>query len=58
MVRVYVVEQRDGASTVRRVEIDELGNLDEDWPEGYFSQDYHEVRALAAAQMERLDDAS
>ncbi|MFI7427450.1 DUF3696 domain-containing protein [Micromonospora sp. NPDC049836] len=58
MVKVYVVEQRDGASTVRRVDIDELGNLDESWPDGYFSQDYHEVRALAAAQMERLDDAS
>ncbi|KAB1947571.1 DUF3696 domain-containing protein [Micromonospora sp. ALFpr18c] len=58
MVRVYVVEQRDGASVVRRVDIDELGNLDDTWPDGYFSQDYHEVRALAAAQMERLDDAS
>ncbi|WP_422773835.1 DUF3696 domain-containing protein [Plantactinospora sp. WMMC1484] len=58
MVRVYVVEQRDGASVVRRVDIDELGNLDEDWPEGYFSQDYHEVRHLAAAQAERMDHAS
>ncbi|MDG4789086.1 AAA family ATPase [Micromonospora sp. WMMD1102] len=58
MVRVYVVEQRDGASVVRRVDIDELGNLDEDWPEGYFSQDYHEVRALAAAQADRMDHAS
>ncbi|MEW2442734.1 DUF3696 domain-containing protein [Micromonospora marina] len=58
MVKVYVVEQQEGASVVRRVDIDELGNLDETWPDGYFSQDYHEVRALAAAQMERLDDAS
>ncbi|WP_428964190.1 DUF3696 domain-containing protein [Micromonospora fluostatini] len=58
MVKVYVVEQQDGASTVRNVDIDELGNLDDSWPDGYFSQDYLEVKALAAAQMERLDDAS
>ncbi|MFC4020360.1 AAA family ATPase [Micromonospora sp. GCM10011542] len=58
MVRVYVVEQRDGASVVRRVDVDELGNLDDTWPDGYFSQDYREVKALAEAQMERLDDAS
>ncbi|MEU7843361.1 AAA family ATPase [Micromonospora sp. NPDC049114] len=58
MLKVYVVEQRDGASVVRQVKVDELGNLEDTWPDGYFSQDYHEVRALAAAQMERLDDAS
>ncbi|MFF3869047.1 DUF3696 domain-containing protein [Micromonospora sp. NPDC001898] len=58
MVKVYVVEQRDGASVVRHVDIDELGNLDDSWPDGYFSQDYHEVRALTTAQMERLDNAS
>ncbi|MFJ6199313.1 DUF3696 domain-containing protein [Micromonospora sp. NPDC092111] len=58
MVKVYVVEQQDGASVVRHVDIDELGNLDDSWPDGYFSQDYEEVRKLAAAQMERLDDAS
>ncbi|MFI7553844.1 AAA family ATPase [Micromonospora sediminimaris] len=58
IVKVYVVEQRDGASVVRPVKVDELGNLEDTWPDGYFSQDYHEVRALAAAQVERLDDAS
>ncbi|OZV83111.1 hypothetical protein CA850_06335 [Micromonospora echinospora] len=58
MVKVYVVEQIDGVSTVRQVGIDRLGNLDEDWPEGYFSQDYHEVRALAAAQLKRGGYAS
>jgi hypothetical protein len=58
MVAIYVVEQEDGASTVRRVGLDGLGNLDEDWPEGYFSQDYHEVRALAAAQAKRSRHAS
>jgi hypothetical protein len=58
MVAVYVVEQADGVSTVRRVGVDELGDLDDDWPEGYFSQDYHEVRALASAQMSRGGYAS
>ncbi|MFY1669208.1 AAA family ATPase [Plantactinospora sp. WMMB334] len=58
MVAVHVVEQVDGVSTVRRVGIDGLGNLDDDWPEGYFSQDYHEVRGLAKAQARRRRDAS
>jgi hypothetical protein len=57
MVAIYVVEQRDGVSTVRRVDVDELGNLT-GWPEDYFSQDYHEVRKLAAAQLDRSSDAS
>ena len=58
MVGIYVVDQRDGVSTVRRIHLDDLGNLGDEWPEGYFSQDYHEVRALAAAQLERVDHAS
>jgi putative AbiEii toxin of type IV toxin-antitoxin system/AAA ATPase-like protein len=58
MVAIYVVEQRDGESTIRHVSIDSLGNLEDSWPEGYFSQDYHEVRALAAAQVQRSEDAS
>jgi predicted ATPase len=53
MVGVYVVEQHDGVSTVRRVDIDAMGNLSDEWPEGYFSTDYHDVRALAAAQLRR-----
>ncbi|WUR58654.1 DUF3696 domain-containing protein [Micromonospora chokoriensis] len=58
MVAVYVVEQHDGVSEVRQVGIDRLGNLDDEWPEGYFSQDYHEVRALAAAQLRQGGYAS
>ncbi|MEV1330917.1 AAA family ATPase [Micromonospora costi] len=58
MVAVYVVEQHGGVSDVRQVGIDRLGNLDDDWPEGYFSQDYHEVRALAAAQLRQGGYAS
>ncbi|MEV6965198.1 DUF3696 domain-containing protein [Hamadaea sp. NPDC051192] len=58
MVGVYVVEQDDGDAVVRRVHIDELGNLADEWPEGYFSQDYQEVRAIAAAQIRRSGDAA
>lgn len=54
MVAVYMVEQRDGVSSVARVGLDELGNLQGDaWPDGYFSTDYQDARALAAAQVRR-----
>jgi len=58
MVAIYVVEQTDGVSEVRRVGLDELGNLTHSWPQGYFSQDYHEARAIAAAQIDRTGHAS
>lgn len=58
MVGVFVVEQEDGVSSVRRVDLDQLGNLSDEWPEGYFSQDYHEVRELAAAQLRRSEHAT
>jgi hypothetical protein len=58
MVGVWVVDQRDGVSSVRRVDVDDLGNLGENWPEGYFSTDYQEARALAAAQLQRGSDAA
>lgn len=54
-VAIYVVEQRDGVSSARKVELDSLGNLADNWPHGYFSQDYHEVRELARAQSRRSD---
>lgn len=57
-VAVYVVEQQDGVSTAQRVAIDELGNLGAGWPDGYFSQDYQEARALATAQLSRSGYAS
>ncbi|MDG4828136.1 AAA family ATPase [Solwaraspora sp. WMMD1047] len=56
-IAIYVVEQSDGVSCVRRVGLDSLGNLDDAWPHGYFSQDYHEVRELARAQLEKVGDA-
>ncbi|MFI9642533.1 DUF3696 domain-containing protein [Micromonospora sp. NPDC051925] len=58
VVAVYVVEQKQGVSTAQRVSIDELGNLGAGWPDGYFSQDYREARALAAAQLNRSGYAS
>jgi predicted ATPase len=58
MLAVYVVEQTDGVSVIRRVGVDELGDLGDEWPEGYFSQDYNEVRALASAQLNRSGYAS
>ncbi|MET8199575.1 AAA family ATPase [Micromonospora taraxaci] len=58
MLAVYVVEQADGVSVIRRVGVNELGDLGDEWPEGYFSQDYHEVRALASAQLNRSGYAS
>jgi predicted ATPase len=58
LVGVYVVDQTDGVSTVTRVDLDELGNLGPGWPDGYFSQDYIEVRAMAAAQLRRGADVA
>ncbi|GAA1546521.1 hypothetical protein GCM10009678_31430 [Actinomadura kijaniata] len=55
-VAVYFVEHEDGASHVRRVGIDEFGNLDY-WPSGVFSEDFEETRELAKAQFDRERDA-
>ncbi|SCD44447.1 DUF3696 domain-containing protein [Streptomyces sp. OspMP-M43] len=55
-VKIYFVEQADGAATLRKIEVDALGNLDY-WPRGVFAEDFEEVRALADAQANRIDDA-
>ncbi|HEV7371784.1 AAA family ATPase [Arenibaculum sp.] len=44
----WVDEQEDGCSTVRRIHIDQDGNLDW-WREGVFSEGYEEVRAIRRA---------
>lgn len=54
-VAIYYVEQRNGVSTTRRIQIDERGNLDY-WPDGVFSEDYEETRALVRAQFAGSDD--
>lgn len=49
-VAIYFVAQRDGVAGIRRIEIDDAGNVDY-WPAGVFSEDYQETQALVAAQL-------
>ncbi len=51
-VGLYFVDHDGRAAHIRRIELDELGNVD-DWPAGIFTEDYEEARALAAAQIAR-----
>ncbi|MFI0722239.1 DUF3696 domain-containing protein [Streptomyces sp. NPDC021224] len=55
-VKIYFVEQVEGSASLRKIEVDTLGNLDY-WPRGVFSEDFEEVRAIADAQAERTNDA-
>ncbi len=49
LLAVYWVDDHpDGQSTVRRIHIDQGGNLDW-WPEGVFSEGFEEVRAISRA---------
>lgn len=56
-IAIYFVDNIDGASTVRRIRLDSDGNLDY-WPEGVFSEDYRETKALAKAQLDRVDSGA
>ncbi|ETK34580.1 hypothetical protein MPTA5024_18820 [Microbispora sp. ATCC PTA-5024] len=56
-IAVYFVENDGAAAQVRRIEIDEAGNLDY-WPEGIFSEDFEETKKLMKAQFSREHDAS
>ncbi|MEV6967994.1 DUF3696 domain-containing protein [Hamadaea sp. NPDC051192] len=51
-VGIYFVHHDGRASTAQQIVIDELGQLSF-WPDGIFTEDFEEVRALAAAQMRR-----
>lgn len=51
---VYFAENRDGDAWLRRINVDPGGRLDY-WPEGVFSEDYEETRALANAQISDWD---
>ncbi|WP_285701977.1 DUF3696 domain-containing protein [Actinomadura sp. NBRC 104412] len=51
---LYFVDGDGDSSTVRRINVDALGNVDY-WPEGIFEEDFEEVRALAEAQDARLE---
>ncbi|MFB9360224.1 AAA family ATPase [Actinoplanes nipponensis] len=52
-IAVYFVESNGGASSTRRINISQDGGLDY-WPDGVFSEDYQETKALASAQISRL----
>ncbi|WP_030453962.1 AAA family ATPase [Herbidospora cretacea] len=52
---LYFVESASTGAAARRITIDSLGNVDH-WPDGIFAEDFEEVRAMAAAQLERQDD--
>ncbi|RCG31384.1 DUF3696 domain-containing protein [Sphaerisporangium album] len=54
MIALYFVEHTGVSATVRRINVDDLGNVDY-WPQGIFAEDFEETRALAAAQLGRQD---
>lgn len=51
---LYFVDDEGEFSTVRRINVDDLGNVDY-WPEGIFEEGFEEVRALAEAQETHLE---
>jgi hypothetical protein len=53
-VAVYFVESVNGVADARPITIGGDGNIDY-WPDGIFSEDYQETRALADAQLARID---
>jgi predicted ATPase len=55
-VAIYFVAHHEGAAEVRRIEVDDAGNVDY-WPAGVFSEDYQETQALVAAQLAKDNDA-
>jgi predicted ATPase len=58
MLALYFVDSTGETATVRRINVDELGRVDY-WPQGIFTEDFEEVRAMAEAQGDRVDaDAS
>jgi len=52
-VAIYFVEHEAGESTLRRIGLDSDGNVDY-WPDGVFSEDYEETKALAEAQIRKI----
>jgi predicted ATPase len=54
-VAIYYTEKSSsGTNNVRRLEIDEFGNI-ENWPEGFFEEDFNEVLALRKALRNKND---
>ncbi|MDX3107440.1 DUF3696 domain-containing protein [Nonomuraea angiospora] len=55
-IAFYFIDSDGESSTVKKINIDEFGNVDY-WPKGIFEENFEEVRALAEAQEDRMDDA-
>ncbi|WP_261556237.1 AAA family ATPase [Frankia tisae] len=51
-IALYYVEHDGSSADIRRIDLDDLGNV-QNWPAGIFSEDFEEARALVAAQSER-----
>lgn len=51
-VALYFVDSKFNESAARRIRTDSLGNV-EYWPDGVFSEDYEETKALADAQLRK-----
>ena len=51
-VGIYFIHHNGRSSTAEHIAVDDSGQLGS-WPEGVFTEDFEEVRALAAAQMRR-----
>jgi len=47
-VVIYWVDDCDGISQIKKIEIDDKGDLS-DWPTGVFSEDFEEVKAIRKA---------
>ncbi|MFI6540841.1 DUF3696 domain-containing protein [Nonomuraea sp. NPDC050547] len=56
MIAFYFVDSDGESSVIKQINIDEYGNVDY-WPKGIFEENFEEVRALAEAQEDRMDDA-
>jgi predicted ATPase len=52
---LYFVDQSRGAATLRRIEVDDLGNV-QDWPTGVFSEDLAQTKKLLRAQLAQAAD--
>jgi hypothetical protein len=51
-VAIYYVDEDDGGSRLRRIVLDDVGEVDW-WPEGVFSESFAEVKAIRQAQRVR-----
>ena len=50
LIGLYFVDNDGAAARIDRIHLDPLGNVDY-WPEGVFTEDYDETRALVNAQL-------